>query len=161
MARQVRAIIPPFGASSSKIRSLVVSTAGSRTTTVARTFVLIPTIQADLSCGWLGSIPSTGVIACRAASRPPDRQGDLTGTAGVDANRPREDDLRPAGMNYPLLPAPLVAALEPAIHRCASDRGGSPGGRMRLPNRPRRPSAPPSGAWLEDVWKILATRLRA
>jgi hypothetical protein len=66
------------------------------------------------------SIPCAGVIVCTTAGRPPDRRGDLTGTAGVEAGRPHENSLRLVGMNYQLLRAPHVAALEPAALRCAS-----------------------------------------
>ena len=71
---------------------------------------------------------------------------DLTGTVGVDAGWPREDDLPPAGMDsVPLLPAPPMFA---ASRLRSTGAGASPAslreGCTCLPYSPSR-SAPPSG----------------
>jgi len=62
-----------------------VQLSGARTASLpsVRTFVPIPTIQADPSRGWLGSIPRAGVIVCRTAGRAPNRTAISPGRPGL------------------------------------------------------------------------------
>jgi hypothetical protein len=104
----------------------------------------------------VGVDPRAGVLACRTAGRVPDRRGELTGTAGVDAGRPHENDLRPVGMNYLPLHAPDAAALEHAVHRCASSWEACREGGCAYRTGRAALTAPPSGARLEGARRVLA-----
>jgi len=105
-------------------------------------------------------------------NRPPElldgtTRRDRGAAGGVDAGRPREDDLRPVGMNLSPSSRILVRGAQPAAHRCARVAPPAPppslpfsaaGGRdARLPVQAAPSRAPHLGRGLKTYRKFSPT----